>query len=41
MYNFRFDAHFDKIELLKLFFKLLVPSYNKCFKAGVRNLLNK
>ena len=27
--NFRFDAHFDKMELLKLFLKLLVlvPSY--------------
>ena len=43
--NFRFDDHFDKMELLKLFLKLLVlvPSYtyNKCFKAGVKNLQNK
>ena len=43
--NFRSDAHFDKMELLKLFLKLLVlvPSYtyNKCFKAGVKNRQNK
>lgn len=35
--NFGFDAHFDRMKLLKLFFKVfvLVPRYNKCIKAGV------